>query len=219
MTAPASAAPLRLPDTMIRQDVGPYARSLREHYGLSQQDISARLHIRLKYVQAIELSQFDQLPGKVYAKGYVHTYAEFLGLDATQVVEKCFGEEPTREAQEHFIPANARESVHIPKKWLGFALMGVVLVGLYGVMTNAPERAEAVALSEQASAVPEAMLAPMRRAVMPTPRNINCLRGKGNLSCFYAARLTTRWVMPAPPPSYALVAVGNSIPSKAKKKK
>lgn len=218
MTASALHAPLRLPDAMTRHDIGPYVRSLREHYGLSQQDVAGRLHIRLKYVQAIEQSAFDTLPGKVYAKGYVHTYAEFLGLDSEQVVELCFGEAPVREAQEHFIPAPVRESVATPKRWIGLAVIVVVAIGLYGIMRG-PGRQVPVVVSEQASAVPEELLAPMRQAVMPAPYNLNCLRGRGRLSCFHAARATRHWVTPPAPPSYALVAARNSISAKPKKRR
>lgn len=205
---------------MVRIDIGPYMLSLRQHYGLSQQDVASRLHLRIKYVQAIEVSQFDALPGKVYAKGYVHSYAEFLGLDPEQVVERCFGAEFTRESQEHFIPATARESAHLPKGWL--KMLGVVAaIGMvYSVFFSPVSEDGAIMVSERAGAVPEEMLAPMRNAVMPTSRNIDCLKGRGHLSCFFAARQTTRWILPKEPPSYTAISApyGNPLPEKKKSK-
>ena len=215
----ASQAPLRLPDTMLRRDIGPYVRSLREYYGLSQQDVAARLHLRLKYVQAIEQSQFDALPGAVYAKGYVHTYAEFLGLDANHVVEKCFGTETTAKPQEYFIPDAARKSVlpQIPKKWLGFGLVAVVLFGLYQLVSAPLPESTVKTPDEILSDVPEDMLAPMRRAVMANPENLSCLTEENELSCFYASDLTQRWLMDPPAPSYARLSKDLQISTKKKK--
>ena len=83
----------RVPESMELADIGPYFRGLREHYKLSEQDVSARLHIRAKYIQAIETSDVSQLPGKVYARGYIATYAEFLGIYPDQAVERLLGTE------------------------------------------------------------------------------------------------------------------------------
>lgn len=92
-----SQTPVRIPETMTPKEIGAYMGGLREHFKLSLQDVSERLHIRVRYVQAIEQSQIEQLPGKVYARGYVHTYAEFLGLDADQVAAQWFAALETTE--------------------------------------------------------------------------------------------------------------------------
>ncbi len=149
--------PLRLPATMSRADIGPYMRSLREHYTLSQQDVSERLHIRGRYVYAIEAGEFDALPGQVYAKGYVHTYAEFLGLDAEQVVGICFGSAPVRETQQHFIPETARDTRAIPRNWWLLAALLAVGIGLYSFLTMPPSADENAGMQTQD--VPESMLA------------------------------------------------------------
>ena len=216
----ANQVPLRLPETMLRRDIGPYVRSLREYYGLSQQDVAARLHLRLKYVQAIEQSQFEALPGAVYAKGYIHTYAEFLGLDANQVVEKCFSDEPKQPAQEYFIPDAARKGAlpQIPKRWLGLALAAVVMFGLYHVVSAPLPESTVVSPEEAFAEVPPEMLASMRRAVMANPENSGCLTVADPLACFYASELTRQWVIAAPPPSYARLAKEHQQPAKKKKK-
>ena len=93
------AAPqLRVPESMGPKELGSYMRGLREHFKLSPQDVSERLHIRMRYVTAIEEANYDAMPGKIYARGYVQTYAEFLGLDAEQVVKQCFPAEEVKTA-------------------------------------------------------------------------------------------------------------------------
>ena len=183
--------PLRLPDTMTRDDIGPYMKGVREYFALSQQDVSERLHIRHRYIQAIETGQLDQMPGKAYAKGYVHTYAEFLGLDADQVVEISFGAEPVREQQAHFVPATARQKKRAgnPAAWRSLAILGVVggvfllgVVQFFSASDDAPPAAPAV------TEVPEEMLSEMRTLVMPTAQNFDCLGDESYLGCLIDSR-------------------------------
>lgn len=58
----------------------------RESLGLSLADVAGVLRIRLVQLQAIEDGRFDELPGTVYALGFVRSYADFLGLDSDRVV-------------------------------------------------------------------------------------------------------------------------------------
>ncbi|MEJ0009409.1 MAG: helix-turn-helix domain-containing protein [Alphaproteobacteria bacterium] len=214
MTVPASTyAPLRLPDSMERADIGPYMRGLREHYGLSQQDVSERLHIRLRYVMAIEASQWSAMPGKVYARGYVHTYAEFLGLDAEQVVGRCFGSEPAREQQTHFVPAPARrEARKLPWGWFaGAALLALLLFAISpGSSRHAKEEtASAPPASED---VPESIVTSLRTAPLPSPQNIDCLEERSPLGCYDDTRQTRRWIVPPVAPDTATLSA-KAIPA------
>ena len=67
--------------------VGAQLRELRQHYGLSVTQVSERLHIRAHYLEAIETGDLSGLPGKVYTQGYIHSYAEFLGLNPQETLE------------------------------------------------------------------------------------------------------------------------------------
>ncbi len=181
--------PLRLPESMTRVDIGPYMRGLREHFALSQQDVSERLHIRHRYINAIENNAFDQMPGRAYAKGYVHTYAEFLGLDADQAVEICFGPEPVREQQNHFVPQQAkRGSGSLPGQWRSVAVVAVIIaLGVLGIAqftTGEEEGSSRPTVGD----VPEEMLADMRRLLMPTAQNHRCLQEETPLGCLLDAR-------------------------------
>jgi hypothetical protein len=176
--------PLRLPESMTRIDIGPYMRGLREHFGLSQQDVSERLHIRHRYINAIENNAFDQMPGQAYAKGYVHTYAEFLGLDADQVVEISFGPEPVREQQRHFVPEPMkRGSASLPGKWRGVAVAVVVMALGVLMLVQLTARSDSASGTDMVAEVPEEMLAEMRRLLMPTAANYHCLQAETPLGC------------------------------------
>jgi len=199
---------MRLPDHLSRADIGAYMRDLRRHYGLSEQDVSERLHIRAKYVTAIEEANFDAMPGKAYARGYVHTYAEFLGLDADHVVERCFGAELAREVQAHTLPDSTRWTMGSRRS--GSMVLGVLVVAALGYFlffkpADEPQQSQPDVAS--VPAVPEEYLESMRTQLMPTRETFDCLVTERALGCFSAQRVTRQWVSPAAVPDMAPAAV------------
>ncbi len=66
--------------------VGEILRHVREHYNQSLLDVEKSLRIRCSQIEAIENSDYSQLPGRVYAIGFIRAYAEYLGLDPERIV-------------------------------------------------------------------------------------------------------------------------------------
>src|SRR2546429_6898835 len=58
----------------------------RESKGISLDRIAAETRISTRFLQAIEDEEFNLLPGGIFNRGFVRTYAEKLGLDADQAV-------------------------------------------------------------------------------------------------------------------------------------
>ena len=50
--------------------------------------VEADTKIRGKYLQALEDERFEVLPGETYVKGFLRTYAEYLGLDGQLYVDE-----------------------------------------------------------------------------------------------------------------------------------
>lgn len=65
--------------------IGERLRNAREAKGLSLSALEAITRIRGVYLQALEEEQFDHLPGRVYARGFLRTYAKALGLDPDEL--------------------------------------------------------------------------------------------------------------------------------------
>lgn len=61
-------------------------RSLREHRGLSLNDIFQATKISVKNLEAMERGDFHGLPPPVYTKAYFKSYARFLGLDERLII-------------------------------------------------------------------------------------------------------------------------------------
>lgn len=168
----------RLPESMELADIGPYFRSLREHYGLSEHDVSARLHIRVRYIQAIEESDVSQLPGKVYARGYISTYAEFLGIDPEQAVERLLGTETKEKPEEYFVPEPARLDSGLQQK-LRLGLIALVVVGIFYALFSGPDTED----DSTVVPVPESLVESSRSLVMPTDKHLRCASGSVLSAC------------------------------------
>jgi cytoskeleton protein RodZ len=76
--------------------IGADLRYLRERAGLSLDEVSVALRIQVDHLSALEDGLHAQLPGAAYAIGFLRTYADFLGLDADEAVERFKEEEAVR---------------------------------------------------------------------------------------------------------------------------
>ena len=81
-------------------EIGSSLRSARERRKLDLADVEQATHIRTKYLQALEDERFDVLPGPAYVKGFLRTYADYLGLDGQQFLEEYNSRFPPAEAPE-----------------------------------------------------------------------------------------------------------------------
>jgi cytoskeleton protein RodZ len=68
--------------------VGRLLREAREGYRQDIATVSQQLRIRGVYLKAIEDGHYQDLPGSTYAVGFVRSYAEYLGLDANEIVRR-----------------------------------------------------------------------------------------------------------------------------------
>lgn len=67
--------------------VGTILREARNRRKVELSEVEAATRIRLRYLSAIENEEWDVLPGGVYTRGFIRTYASFLGLDGERLVE------------------------------------------------------------------------------------------------------------------------------------
>ena len=66
--------------------IGTALRDARVARNLSLAEVSALLRIREAHLEAIELEDFEQLPGNVYAIGFIRTYAQYLELNESDLI-------------------------------------------------------------------------------------------------------------------------------------
>lgn len=65
-------------------EIGARLKAAREAKGLTLDAVQQALKIRLRYLEAIEAGQLGEIPGLVYARGFIRTYARYLGVDVQE---------------------------------------------------------------------------------------------------------------------------------------
>ena len=69
-------------------EIGGSLREARLKRNLSPADVQKAIRIRDRYLQALEEERWELLPGDAYVKGFLRTYADYLGLDGNLYVEE-----------------------------------------------------------------------------------------------------------------------------------
>jgi len=70
------------------QTVGEIFLEARKKAGLSLEDVSEETKIPRAMLEHIETDNFDAMPAKVYARGFIKSYAQMLGLDTEYILNK-----------------------------------------------------------------------------------------------------------------------------------
>lgn len=70
------------------EGLGATLRETRNRRKIDLSEVEAATKIRVRYLRAMENEEWDLLPGDAYARGFVRTYASFLGLDAERLAEQ-----------------------------------------------------------------------------------------------------------------------------------
>jgi cytoskeleton protein RodZ len=124
--------------------IGEALRSAREAQGTSLDDAAVATRIRSSYLEALEQERFGDLGGSVYAKGFLRSYAGYLGIDPVPLLEAYRAQEtPEAPLFEHAPRAiGGLESGRRGRSWLAVAIVCVsiiLLVSLWGLLRPAPD--------------------------------------------------------------------------------
>ena len=67
-------------------DIGSVFRKAREDNGIKIEEVSSVTRIRPAFIEAIENEKWDILPSPGFIPGFLKTYANYLGIDETEVL-------------------------------------------------------------------------------------------------------------------------------------
>jgi cytoskeleton protein RodZ len=86
---------------------GENLRREREMRGVSLEEIASATKISLRFLHAIEAEDFAKLPGGIFGRSFIRSYARYLGLDEERVIaEFQLAAHPKGEVDLHRMPAN-----------------------------------------------------------------------------------------------------------------
>jgi cytoskeletal protein RodZ len=110
-------------------EIGNSLREARLRQGLEIPRIEAETKIRGKYLRALEEEQFEVLPGDTYVKGFLRTYADYLGLEGQLYLDEYNSRFTTaEEAPVAQSTTPRRRSRPVESNFIVIALAGIVAV-------------------------------------------------------------------------------------------
>jgi cytoskeleton protein RodZ len=112
-------------------EIGTSLREARLRQGLDFPELEQATKIRGKYLRALEDEQFDLLPAQTYVKGFLRSYAEYLGLDGQLYVDEYNSRYVVGEDDAPFRPRRAAAGPGPPRvqsRVVLLTLLGITLV-------------------------------------------------------------------------------------------
>jgi cytoskeletal protein RodZ len=158
-------------------DIGGSLAAARKGQRLTPSDVERLTRLRGKYLAALEHDDFDALPGRVYARAFLRTYADALGLDADRFVDEFDTRYPEQDDDDpHVTVIRPRRAPRISGRTivLFVAAAGVVGAVIWSSLSPAskvvpiqtPAPATAAAPTHPRAALSLAPAKPARRATL-----------------------------------------------------
>jgi cytoskeletal protein RodZ len=137
--------------------LGERFRAAREQRGLTLSEVAEHLRIRSVYLAAIEDENWSAIGAPVYTRGFLRTYARYLGLDPEEAVtefNRAAGAATTPEPSSLLISAREPRSLG-PLIWIASAV-ALALIGFVVYLYVSPPKVQqtAAAVTAAPSAAP-----------------------------------------------------------------
>ena len=157
-------------------EIGNSLREARLRQHLDFPELEQATKIRGKYLRALEDEQFDVLPAQTYVKGFLRSYAEYLGLDGQLYVDEynsrfVVGEEESTARPRRSAPPPSR-GVQVQSRVVLLTLLGIVAVTALVIVAwtrGEPQKKEPVGLGsapvQRTTAKPVVSTPPVRLIV------------------------------------------------------
>ncbi|WP_052363401.1 RodZ family helix-turn-helix domain-containing protein [Geomicrobium sp. JCM 19037] len=117
-------------------ELGQFLKEKREEFGWDLEEVQARTKIQKRYLQAIEEGNYSDLPGAFYARAFIKSYSEVLGLEPDQVFQQFESDLPKPKQEAVDLPSRtehtrAKRTSEREKK---SSILPAILIGLFLVV-------------------------------------------------------------------------------------
>lgn len=151
-------------------ELGNTLRQAREARGLSLAQVEEQIRVRSAYLSALEEEDFAQLPGPVYVKGFLKNYAQFLGLDAAQILSLYQPPAADATAATTAMLNEPLQGANLRRYWpVGIVLLAISLIF---AAAWAHQRYDVLALFTRFTATPTPTATPTATPAPPTPTSL-----------------------------------------------
>jgi cytoskeleton protein RodZ len=108
--------------------LGSLLRKAREERNIDLDEAVRATRIRRKNLEALENDEWSKLPSEVFVKGFLRSYAGFLGLDKEMVLNYYSKASPLEKYKPHAL----REISLQPRRWHLIILIAILALSLIG---------------------------------------------------------------------------------------
>ncbi|MFQ5481418.1 MAG: helix-turn-helix domain-containing protein [Nitrospinaceae bacterium] len=139
----------------MADDFGAFLKRERELRGVPLEEIAAVTKIHIKYLEALESNNFGELPGEVFIKGFIRSYAKAIGANVEEML-MAYDESAGRERVEQRHQATSsgedetKRQIRIVNGLVGgFLLIFAIFALWYLTRTPPPEPQQTPAVPAQ----------------------------------------------------------------------
>lgn len=158
--------------------LGEWLRTSREERGYDFDRVERDTRISRGYIEAMEREQFDTLPAPVYARGFVRSYARYLGLDEDEALARMPRELPQPPGLEPLPGLRRSEGPSaipaVPWRWAVVAVI-VVAAGAAAFVVGVPRLNDLMGDDGEGQVEappPAATVGAFEEGTMPNLRNV-----------------------------------------------
>jgi cytoskeleton protein RodZ len=157
-------------------DFGSKLRTARERRGISLRQIAGTTKISMAALEALEGNDISRLPGGIFSRAFVRSYASEVGLDPDATIQDFIAQFPQATvAPSHSVPDQVRDiepfetdrrmsTTFVTALVIGVPLAGVLLY--FGTAGRRPSPAAAPAAATMVATAPEPAAAPPSPALL-----------------------------------------------------
>ena len=107
---------------------GENLRREREMRGVSLEEISSATKISIRFFQCIENEEFSKLPGGIFSRSFIRSYARYLGLDEERVLaEYQLAAQPKQDVDLHRMMGSRAAP---PREWSRASLLALLVAAV-----------------------------------------------------------------------------------------
>ncbi len=115
----------------ISQEItlGSLLKTSREDRHIDLDAVVKETKVRRHYLEALENEEWEKLPSQVFVRGFVRSYAEFLGLDKEMVLDHYERAVPRERYQPHVLQSISTQST-MWRRIITISLLAIALIGV-----------------------------------------------------------------------------------------
>jgi transcriptional regulator with XRE-family HTH domain len=158
--------------------LGEKLRQAREERGISISEVAEQTRISPLYIESIENDDYKTLPGGIFNKGFVRSYAKFIGFDEQEALSdysqlaaenEILSEQPLKVHRSEVLTDDNSTRSMLPTLIFAVVILGLMTAGVLFLLNYLQSPGPEVAANKNANSNPPGNTANNAAVATPTP--------------------------------------------------